>query len=230
MGRGPVLGDVTGDGYDDLVLASFDLPKRASDPSVGSSSLHFIEGGPLGLAARESRAPNLPRGELRVALGDAGDVNADGYADIILGLQVDGAGSYFGPLPVLESDGWKSGPRNGRVILPDGTVVAKMIAGAGDVDGDGYDDALVGLYDPAVPGQTLLFLFHGSTDGLAGVPEVLWAEMTFGSLNDYYSESACGAGDVNGDGYADVLVGSPRFGAGEAGEGHVVIYLGGPGL
>lgn len=94
------------------------------------------------------------------------------------------------------------------------------VAGAGDVNGDGYDDVIVGGYDYV---RGAAFVYHGSDTGLADHPA--WEE---GGANgfSYYGWSVCGAGDVNNDGYDDVIVGAPYDFNGQYQEGRAFVYLG----
>src|SRR6266568_8640711 len=97
---------------------------------------------------------------------------------------------------------------------------------AGDVNGDGYDDAIVGAYQYS-NGQTdegRAFVYYGSASGLS-----LTANWTAegDQANAYFGTSVGTAGDVNGDGFDDVIVGAPDYTIGQTGEGRAYVYLGG---
>jgi hypothetical protein len=83
------------------------------------------------------------------------------------------------------------------------------VAGAGDVNGDGYADVMIGATDGAAPGRGTVYVYHGSETGLSTVPD--WAQAGEGDW-DHLGWSIASAGDVNGDGYADVILGTPKFG------------------
>ncbi|NLF78714.1 MAG: hypothetical protein GX573_23725, partial [Chloroflexi bacterium] len=94
---------------------------------------------------------------------------------------------------------------------------------AGDVNGDGYSDVVVGAHgydgDQMAKGRAHLYL--GSATGLAASPA--WT-VEGGNAFDGLGYSAGAAGDVNGDGYSDVIVGAPGAGTG----GRAYVYPGAP--
>ena len=84
------------------------------------------------------------------------------------------------------------------------------VSAAGDVNGDGYGDVIVGAYayDNGELGEGRAFVYLGSAFGLSAAPS--WtAESDQAAANLGFSVSA--AGDVNGDGYGDVIVGAPYY-------------------
>lgn len=99
------------------------------------------------------------------------------------------------------------------------------VASAGDVNGDGYADVVVGApfvsHGESFEGRA--FVYYGSAKGLPTLPDWIaegdLEEAQFGSV-------VASAGDVNGDGYDDVLVGAPTFDHGKTSEGRAFLYLG----
>jgi hypothetical protein len=121
------------------------------------------------------------------------------------------------------------GSSTGLSALPAWTVEGNNVGAllgysartAGDANGDGYADVLVGQ-----PGSFTAFLYLGSATGLAMTPA--WPPGPPGVFDDY--GVAVAAGDVNGDGYSDLAVGARRDGVGQSEEGRVFVYYGyGPG-
>lgn len=83
-----------------------------------------------------------------------------------------------------------------------------VVANAGDVNGDGFGDLLVGspFADPATRADAgSLRLYFGSAQGIASTHD---ATVDGEVAGEYFASAAAGVGDVNGDGYADVVVGS----------------------
>ncbi len=164
------------------------------------------------------------------ALDGAGDVNGDGYNDIIVGASnygsdLPGEGAaylYYGTAGGAEfSPGWKV---EGNA---QGAQFGAAVAGAGDVNGDGYADVIVGMpgYVDVVNGMVgAALVYLGSDDGLQ--EDNSWIDI--GLYNEaYFGKEVNSAGDVNGDGYDDVLVGEPEYDSGEyQNVGAVYLYLG----
>ena len=107
--------------------------------------------------------------------------------------------------------------------------LGSSVAAAGDVNGDGYADVIVGapFFDAGETDEGAAFVFLGSATGIAdGDATTAAARLGGGQAGAFLGWSLSGAGDVNGDGYADVVVGAPFFDAGETDEGAAFVFLG----
>ena len=107
-------------------------------------------------------------------------------------------------------------------------VFGWSVGTAGDVNGDGYSDVIVGAlgYDNGPNGGGSAFVYHGSAGGLSAT--YTW----IGESNQPYAEfgfSVGTAGDVNGDGYSDIIVGAPCYDNGQDSEGRAYVYYGNDG-
>ena len=94
-----------------------------------------------------------------------------------------------------------------------------------DLNGDGYDDIALGAdhYDKGQTNEGVVFVFYGSADGIAATPD--WTGESNQS-SAHYGRCVAAAGDVNGDGYGDLAVGSPYYDNGHSDEGRVWVYHG----
>jgi hypothetical protein len=133
----------------------------------------------------------------------AGDVDKDGFDDVIVGAPLSNIGGVEG-----SGAGFVFSGRTGKVLYERASAqlydaFGSVVAGVGDVNADGYSDFLVGgsMTDANGVDSGLVMVYSGQ-DGRA--------LHTFTGANAYarFGSSAAGAGDVNGDGYADIIVGS----------------------
>ncbi|AXQ31561.1 hypothetical protein D0B54_24000 [Solimonas sp. K1W22B-7] len=163
----------------------------------------------------------------------AGDVNNDGYADILVGTPDPGCGCNGGTAYLIF--GSAAGPgasldltaldgSNGfRIDRPAGDGFGVAMAGAGDVNGDGYDDLIVGA--PGGRDANGFFSDPGTTYVIFGAAGGFDASFDLDTLDgsngfsivgeaagDASGYSVSSAGDVNGDGFADLLIGAPAAG------------------
>jgi hypothetical protein len=163
-------------------------------------------------------------------------VNGDGYADVIVGASRYSAGQpeEGAAFVVLGS---ASGIASGSLATASaqlesnqvGAYFGESVAGAGDVNGDGYADVIVGAFQYEAPEdrEGAAFVFLGSASGIAsGSPATASAQLESNQAQASFGESVAGAGDVNGDGYADVIVGTDRYDAGQVDEGAAFVFLG----
>ncbi|MFK7899060.1 MAG: FG-GAP-like repeat-containing protein, partial [Myxococcota bacterium] len=234
-------GDVNGDGYDDILGGApfFDGPQ--SDEGQAFLFLGGAEGMSDGspLTADTQIESNQALGTLGNSVSTAGDINGDGYSDIIVGARDYDAGEngegaaliFLGSAAGVGS----GGPSSVHALLEgdqDSARFGYSVASAGDVNGDGYSDVVVGsdYYDNGESNEGAAFLFLGSAGGIAdGNPSTAHAQFESNQVDAFLGVSVASAGDVNGDGYSDVIVGSSAFEDGELNEGAAFVFLGSAG-
>jgi Putative metal-binding motif/FG-GAP repeat/FG-GAP-like repeat len=178
-------------------------PSRDTSPIQGPVARVPATTGPLDSTPSARLAAADPRGQFGLSLAAAGDVNGDGFDDVAVGACQNGVGSGAAYLYVGSATGAVPTP---AATLPspleEGDLQQCALAGAGDVDADGFDDLIVGIYynDPDELGA---FVFHGAADGLRTASTAILYDGDERSL----APSVSGAGDVNNDGHDDVIVG-----------------------
>ncbi len=98
------------------------------------------------------------------------------------------------------------------------------VACAGDVNGDGFADVIVGAasFDHGEEDEGRVFVYHGSPSGPTGP---VWSAEG-DQAGAWFGASVAGAGDVNADGFSDVIVGAPEFDAPYSSEGAAFVYHG----
>ncbi|MCB1741041.1 MAG: FG-GAP repeat protein [Gammaproteobacteria bacterium] len=219
-------GDVDGDGYDDILIGAVGY----GDGQLREGGAFLYPGGPTGPGAQAWRAEsNQARAGFGGAVAAAGDVNGDGFADVIIGAsgydldQPDEGRAYLylgSPGGLAAEPAWTEASGQARAFF------GRAVAGAGDVDGDGYSDVLVGAhaFDDGELDEGKVWLYRGSHQGL--VPGNWSAEGNHRAAA--FGVALAAAGDVNGDGYGDVVIGAPFFDAGQTDEGRAFVYVGGP--
>jgi hypothetical protein len=203
-------GDVDGDGLADILVGA---------PSANNGNAYLYKGSTKGVSATPSAsfAGVGNNAVFGASVSSAGDVDGDGFADVVIGAWNQGGGM-SPPGAAYVYRGGKLGLAGTPVTLAptfsEDIFFGSSVACAGDVDGDGFTDVVVGA---KVNGTSMgrVYLFAGNEQGLSTTPTLSFLVDNGGELGP----TLAGAGDVNGDGYADVI-------AGDSDGSIALVYLG----
>ncbi|MFT5684500.1 MAG: parallel beta-helix repeat protein, partial [Myxococcota bacterium] len=225
-------GDVNGDGFDDILVGAY-----ASDGGGTTSGAAYLVLGPVTADLDLSSADAAFTGEdtydsAGSSLSSAGDMDGDGFDDILIGAfnNDSGGGSYSGSAYLL------FGPVTADLDLSSADVTligdageraGYAVSSAGDVDGDGFDDILVGAYssDSGATDSGAAYLLSGPVTADLNLSSAD-AMLTGADADDSASWSVSSAGDVDGDGFDDILVGAPYNDDGGSNSGAAYLVLG----
>ncbi len=222
-------GDVNADGFADVLIGA----RLYDGAEVDEGGAWLFEGSATGLAssAAWTAVGGQAEAEFGTAVAGAGDVNADGFSDVVLGAR-----KYDGDQPgegrayvyLGTASGLESTPTWTMESDQDSAWLGTSVAGAGDVDGDGYGDVLVAApwFDASWVDDGRAWLFLGSVSGPTATPAWTTSASQAGAR---LGISLASAGDVNGDGFGDAIVGALDYSNGEEGEGQALLFLGYPG-
>ncbi len=263
-------GDVNGDGFADLIVGA----NRGDDGGDRAGEAYVVFGSPGGTHPRVVDLTNLGAGDGFIIQGDAerdyagrsvsgaGDVNGDGFADLIVGASggddggnnageayvVFGKEGGFGSLDSTNRrvvDLTELAPADGFIIQGDANDdrAGESVSGAGDVNGDGYADLIVGGFEGDDGGRRAgeAYVVFGKASGFGSLDETnrRVVDLTELALEDGFiiqgdapgdraGVSVSGAGDVNGDGFADLIVGASGGNDGGTDAGEAYVLFGGP--
>jgi VCBS repeat-containing protein len=239
-------GDFNGDGYDDLLVGV---------AGSSQSGVYVIYGNAQGEGLNLDKDPVMSNGVIAADQGfkiqgrdyfgtsvsGIGDVNGDGFADILIGASSDSqggsnAGAAFvvygsaAPAALNLSSGTIAAARGFKIVA--GTAygsLANSVSGVGDFNGDGVGDFIIGASAMNVTSDGgAAYVIYGKTNastltlGAGGTIAAANGLILTGNAADSSGFSVSGAGDINGDGLADVIVGAPSSLSNSNGASYVI--------
>jgi hypothetical protein len=210
-------GDVNGDGYDDVIAAA-----PAYNSFAGIAYIYY-GGSSMDTIPDVTVTGVNPGDSFGSSMAYVGDVNGDNFADVLVGAYdafVNTAGKaylYFGGVSM---DSTADVVMNGEEVAD---VFGASVSSAGDVNGDGFSDVIVGALNNDAAGMDAgkAYIFFGGLS-MDATPDVI---MTGSAPGDNFGIVST-AGDLNDDGFSDVIVGAIRNDAGGTNAGRAYVYFG----
>lgn len=218
-------GDINGDTYDDVVIGA----SYALDILGGMAFVYNGSSSGLGSVSSWSSGLEQMSADYGASVGTAGDINNDGYSDIIVGApgydtdtvtDTGKAYAYYGSASGLSTtEDWSV---EGDI---EAAGLGNSVSTAGEVNGDGYDDVVIGADIYNNTGRA--YLYQGSLNGLENTPT--WEASGEASYTNF-GVSVSTAGDVNGDQLSDVIIGASEYLSDTDSIGAAFVYHGTPDL
>ena len=244
-------GDVNGDGIDDLIIGAYGVDVNGAN----SGASYVVFGRTTGFAANlnlstlDGTTGFQINGEVAfdasgASVASAGDINGDGLDDLIIGAlradpNGDGSGASYvvfgrttgfaANLNLSTLDGATGFKINGEAAYD---LSGGSVASAGDLNGDDIDDLIIGASSANLRGA--IYVVFGRTTGFSATLNLSTLDGTTGfkvkgeATYDSAGVSAGSAGDINGDGLNDLLIGAPRTDTNGNNSGSTYVIFGRP--
>lgn len=214
-------GDVNGDSYNDLLISGIH-----ADNNQGKAYI-FYGGILLNNTADVTLTGDGPSYNFGGSVSSIGDINKDGYGDVLIGEAFNMYAGYYRGRATVFYGGAAMNNVADRIIYGEAVDdrFGYSVSKAGDVDGDGVSDFISGAYGNDAGGTDAgrAYLFISSNTGTDITDEFFKGAAT----GDQFGYSVASAGDINGDGYSDVIAGAPMNDAGGVNAGRAYIFFGG---
>ena len=199
-----IIGDINQDGYDDFLV---------SEPCFNDflGRVHLYYGGKDDYSECDLTFDSSTARDFGRTMANVGDINNDGYPDFVIGSAYQ-VNLYLGG-PTLTS--------TPNEVLRDANNkyrFGEALSFAGDVNGDGYNDFLISCPTGAWIASQVTLVFGG--DDVHSLETVVFQEEIAGSD---FGKTVSSAGDINQDGFDDIIIGAPRYGQ----QGKCYLYFGG---
>lgn len=226
--------DINGDGKSDILIGA---PSDKDGTVIGKVYVYY--GSDMMTDTPDLTLSEASAGDqFGVSVAIAGDVNGDGYADIITGAPYNDDNAVNSGVVYIYYGSQSSMDNTADVTikgLADNDYAGYAVSSAGDVNNDGFDDVIIGLPDShgAIPySGTAVIFFGGPNLGSKANYPVLDIDDADIVLNgedahDKFGSAVSRAGDFNNDGFDDVAVSAPYSGDSFSKKGSVYIYFGG---